>query len=264
MAARVPLPDKTLRALLICNLTAAFFHLAIAIAVAVKGDMSHTAPVFAAKTSSSVTTLTSYGTFPITAITFSWPLITSLFHFGAVLVWPKMYIEELEACRNPMRWLEYSITASLMSVVINFLTGIRSILTIVTLAVVVASTILCGWSAEQVNAPAGADAWAEASRAKRLRNSAFGFLLFTAEWGVTLVYFLDLYDCRSGPVVAIIATELPLWLSFGVVQVYQLISPPQNYVLGEYAYIALSFTAKAVLALLTLAAGYLETGTDFC
>ena len=229
--------------------------------------MSLTAPVFAAETTSStsaVTTLTSYGNFPITAITFSWPVITSMFHFCAVLVWPKMYIDELESCRNPMRWLEYGITASLMSVVINFLTGIRSILTIVTLAIVVASTILCGWSAEQVNAPASADAWVEPSRAKRLRSSAFGFLLFTAEWAVTLVYFLDLYDCRSAPVVAIVATELPLWLSFGAVQVYQLVSPPKNYIYGEYAYIALSFTAKAALALVTLAAGYLETGTDFC
>lgn len=100
-----------------------------------------------------------------------YPAVTAFFHFGNALIWPKFYFDMLERCQNPMRWAEYTITASLLTTVISFLTGVRTTLLLTALAMLVASTILCGYSTEQVNRPGTPMAWDNPSYTSRVRNT---------------------------------------------------------------------------------------------
>lgn len=264
----VTLSIVQMRWLLLLNLAAAALHLGIAVAVGVHGDVNLRPPLLGMDTlfagNTSTTTLKSFGSFPITAIVLTYPAITAAFHLCNVLVWPRYYFTCLERCENPMRWLEYSITASLMTTVISYLTGVRSSLLLASLAVLVSSTMSCGYAAEQLNRPKSATEWEDPSYLSRIRSTLTGFVPYAAEWTITLATLQHLTNCRNRVVIAVVAAELPLWTCFAVVQMVQLSLPPRRFVYGEFAYMALSLSAKAVLALVTLAAGYLDTEATFC
>ena len=87
---------------------------------------------------------------------------------------------------------------------------------------------------------------------------------YAAEWAITLVTLVHLTNCKDPVIVAVVSAEFPLWTLFAVVQLVQMYFPPVYFVYGEYAYIVLSLTAKAVLAVVALAAGYLSSDATFC
>lgn len=271
---------KLTRGQIVClqylNSAAAMLHLAIFIVVAAEGDTDFRPPLVgvqsegrsqggSAGSGSGSATLTSFGSFPITALVITYPAVTFFAHLCNVLIWPDFYVACLERCENPLRWFEYAITASIMSAVISFLTGVRSALLLVAIATIVASTMACGYSAEQTNHPAPrADAWQNPSYLSRIRTTLLGFVPYVAEWSITIVTMRDLSDCGSGAIVGIVSAEFPLWTLFAVVQLVQFYLPPSYFVYGEYAFIVLSLTAKAVLAIFALAAGYLSRDAVYC
>lgn len=62
-----------------------------------------------------------------------------------------VYNRLLCANRNPFRWAEYSVSASLMTVMIAQLSGVTDIHLLFTLAALMASTMLFGWQMEVAN-----------------------------------------------------------------------------------------------------------------
>ena len=266
----IRLTNNELRWLVITNLMAAILHTGICTTVAIVGDLGLQPPLYgvdiayANGSGVGVPTITTFGTFPITRIVVAYPAVTAFFHFGNALIWPKFYFDMLERCQNPMRWAEYTVTASLMTTVISFLTGVRTTLLLTALAILVASTILCGYSTEQVNRPTTPLLWNNPSYLSRVRNTLLGFLPYSAEWSITIVTLLTLTNCRNAYIIAILASEFALWCIFPLIQLIQFYRPPKDFVYGEFAFIFMSLTAKAVLAIVALAAGYLSKGAEFC
>ena len=121
----IRLSNKELRWLVITNLLAAVLHTGICVTVAVIGDLALQPPLYgvdiayAGGSGVGVPSITTFGTFPITMIVVVYPAVTAFFHFGNALIWPKFYFDMLERCQNPMRWAEYTVTASLMTTVIS-------------------------------------------------------------------------------------------------------------------------------------------------
>ena len=67
--------------------------------------------------------------------------------------WPR-YVAELTRGQNRFRWVEYSLSASLMIVLIAGITGITDVAALIALFGVNASMILFGWLMETTNHPA--------------------------------------------------------------------------------------------------------------
>ena len=103
--------------------------------------------------------LHSVGGVPLAYATAAFIMLSALFHF--VIASPGgfgFYSKELRRGRNRIRWVEYSLSASLMIVLIALITGITDIAALIAIAFVNASMILFGWIMEMVNKPAG-DRW---------------------------------------------------------------------------------------------------------
>ena len=88
------------------------------------------------------------------------------------------YERWLAAGVNPFRWLEYSLSASLMAVLIAMLTGIADYVALLALFAVNAAMIFLGWLMELLNPPDRAEragcpscsaAWSALSRGSRSR-----------------------------------------------------------------------------------------------
>ena len=70
--------------------------------------------------------------------------ITAFFHLANVSILASVYLAELETCSTPTRWCEYTITATLMSTIIAYLSGLRGDASLVVVAGLIASTMLFG------------------------------------------------------------------------------------------------------------------------
>ena len=101
----VKLTHSQLRMLAISNMCAFAFQLALALSVAALGDWSTSHPLYMVYTSNGVSTLRRFGSFPITAFTFTFPLVTAIFHAGNACVWSGAYYTHIEQCRTPTRWI---------------------------------------------------------------------------------------------------------------------------------------------------------------
>ncbi len=169
-------------------------------------------------------------------------LLSALFH---VLVaspwgWPR-YQRELTAGRNRFRWVEYSLSASLMIVLIAGITGITDVAALVALFGVNAAMILFGWLMETTN-----------RRDRRLDWTpfVFGSLAGAVPWVA-----IGIYLAGSGSAVPnfVYGIFLTLFLAFNCFALVQLLQYRGNgrwadYLHGERAYIVLSLVAKSLLA----------------
>ena len=91
------------------------------------------------------------------------------------IFWAKLS-SRLEQGTNPFRWMEYSMSASIMMVVLGILLGIDDFSALVLLAVSMASCNLLGWSAE-------------ISRSKMIHF--FGWVPFFAGWWILYEAFMQ-------------------------------------------------------------------------
>ena len=86
--------------------------------------------------------------------------LSALFHFLVASPWGcARYQQELEAERNRFRWVEYSLSASLMIVLIAGLTGITDVAALLSLFGLNAAMILFGWLMETMNPKRPATTW---------------------------------------------------------------------------------------------------------
>ena len=152
-----------------------------------------------------------------------------------------VYEADLHRGINRFRWIEYSLSASIMIVLIGFYFGLTGITTVIVIVGANVAMILFGWLQEAANPP------------DRARTTMlpfwFGTIAGCAPWAAIVVNLVGA-DEIPGFVIGIFVSLLILFSSFAVNQwlQYRRIGPWRNYVFGEKAYLVLSLTAKTLLA----------------
>lgn len=154
------------------------------------------------------------------------------------------YERSLTRRANYARWIEYSVSASLMLVLIGMFVGIRDLAAVAAVFAASTAMILFGLLMERQQRPGAAD-WSA---------FWFGSLVGAVPWVLIGIYLLEPPQV-PGFVYAITVTQLVLFFSFAVTMAlqYAQVGRWRDYVHGEVTYIALSFTAKSLLAWLVFA-----------
>lgn len=153
------------------------------------------------------------------------------------------YRRNLALEMNPARWWEYSVSASLMVVLIAMLTGLRDVGVLIALFGANAAMILFGLVMERVNRPGEPVDW---------RPFAYGSLVGLVPWLAIAVQLGHSAAQAEVPgfVLAIFVTLFLLFFSFAVNMALQYlrVGPWRDYVFGERVYLVLSLAAKSALA----------------
>ena len=171
--------------------------------------------------------------------------LSALFHF--IVASPQFfarYSAGLSAQRNYFRWVEYSISSSVMIVLIAQVTGIADITALISIFGVNASMILFGWLQEKYETP-GNGGWLP---------FIFGCITGIVPWIALAFYVLSIggVSDTSAPafVYGIVFTIFVFFNSFALVQwvQYKKVGKWSDYLRGERTYITLSLIAKSALA----------------
>lgn len=172
--------------------------------------------------------------------------LSSLFHFVvASKTFFSKYIAGLKRNINVFRWVEYSISSTLMIILIAQITGISDYGALLGIAGANAAMIWFGWLQEKYESP-GSKGWLP---------FIFGSIAGLVPWLIVLVSVLSPGSPSDatppGFVYGIIVSIFVLFNSFAYVQYkqYQAKGKWKDYLRGERAYIVLSFVAKAALAI---------------
>jgi len=157
----------------------------------------------------------------------------------------RWYERNLDARANYARWIEYSISASIMIVLIAMFVGIRDVAALLAIFATNSAMILFGLLMERHQKPGSAD-WSA---------FWFGSIVGAAPWIAIAVY---LFGGPARPptfVYAITVIELVLFFSFALNMAlqYRQVGPWRDYLSGEATYIGLSLGAKSLLAWLIFA-----------
>lgn len=258
--ARVPVPRDTLIG---WNVAMMLFHAALAALTATLGNFALAAPLYrtdiVAETGSGGFALTPVYApgveLPLTTVAFLFFATSSAFHGGNAFVWRGAYLDDIATCRCRSRWAEYFLSATMMIVLIAYTTAVREQTLMLAVGALIATTMGFGWLTEELARPASSDAWA-LPFAQRIAPHVFGYIPQCAAWAVILINFYDEPDEGPGPpefVYYIVWSELVLFFSFGLVQLWQQANRPALYARGELAYQALSLVSKGVLGGVMLA-----------
>ena len=156
----------------------------------------------------------------------------------------RWYERNLERRVNYARWIEYSVSASIMIVLIGAFVGIRDLAAVIAMFGVNAAMILFGLLMERHQEPGSGD-WTA---------FWFGSLAGAVPWIAIFVYAVE-PPTVPGFVYAIVATQFALFAVFALNMVFQYrrIGRWSDYLVGERTYIVLSLTAKSLLAWLIFA-----------
>ena len=142
---------------------------------------------------------------------------------------------------NRIRWIEYSLSATLMILLIAAYTGIVGISALIGIAGANVAMILFGWLQETENPP---------GRARTsMRAFWFGTAAGLAPWIAIAVNLIGA-ETIPGFVIGIFVSLAIFFSSFAVNQwlQYREIGPWRSYAFGERAYLVLSLVAKSALA----------------
>ena len=153
------------------------------------------------------------------------------------------YKRNLLRDRNYGRWIEYSISSSLMIVLITMIVGATDLAAMMAIFGVNACMILFGLLMEKYEKP-GSPSWL---------SFLFGCFAGIIPWIVVLIYLWSPnFGDQEAPgfVYGIIASLFVFFNIFAVNMVlqYKKVGPWRDYLFGEKVYIILSLTAKALLA----------------
>ena len=248
MAASTPLqiPTERLNGLRRYNLIAGVFHLVQAIAiialsnsfplpVSIKYLMD--APIPGAKFED-----VALFDFPIALGVAVFSLLSAVAHFWIVGPGFKKYANDLSNMRNIARWVEYSISSTLMIFLISLINGVWDVVALLAIASANISMILFGWLQEKYEEPGKGG----------LLPFWFGCIAGIVPW---IAMFWLLFSPGSsaeapGFVYGVVFSLFLFFNSFAVVQwlQYKKVGKFADYLVGERTYITLSFVAKSALA----------------
>jgi hypothetical protein len=154
------------------------------------------------------------------------------------------YQANLKKGMNLGRWIEYSITSSLMIVVIAMLVGIYDIASLVLIFAANAAMILFGWVMEVHNQTTKKTDWTA---------FIFGSIIGLVPWIAITIYLIG-SGSEGGEVPTFVYwIFVSLFAFFNIFAInmilqYKKVGPWKDYLYGEKAYIVLSLVAKSLLA----------------
>jgi len=169
-------------------------------------------------------------------------LLSALFHWLVVLPGVfRRYTSGLLAEHNYFRWAEYSLSSSVMTVLIAMLTGISDIAALIAIFAVNAAMIFFGAVQERYERPGGS-----------LWPFWLGCVVGIAPWLAVGVYLWS-PGSTAEPPVFVYAIFVSLFVFFNIFALnmwlqYRRVGPWKSYVFGERAYFMLSLVAKSALA----------------
>jgi len=171
--------------------------------------------------------------------------LSALFH--AIVSAPgtfARYTGGLDRKTNVFRWVEYSLSSSLMIVLIAMITGIADIAALLAIFGVNASMILFGWLQEKYETP-GEGGWLP---------FIFGCIAGIVPWFIIVLWVISpgsqSDNVVPGFVYGIIVSLFIFFNIFALVQwlQYKRVGKWADYLRGERSYIVLSLVAKSLLA----------------
>lgn len=172
-------------------------------------------------------------------------LLSSAAHFIVSTFAYNWYIDNLKDHINKARWIEYSLSSSLMIIIIAMLVGITDLGVLISLFIVNASMIFFGWLMEEYNQKTKKIVWTP---------FIFGCIAGSAPW---ITIFIRLLTASSQSPVGIpgfvIGIFVSLFIFFNIFALnqflqYKKIGRWEDYLYGEKIYIVLSLVAKSALA----------------
>ena len=153
------------------------------------------------------------------------------------------YINNISKGINRARWIEYSLSASLMIVIISMLVGITDIASLILVFAVNAAMILFGWLMELYN---------QNKLKKNWTPYWFGVFAGAVPWIAIAIYLIGSGNEAGGPPGFVYAIFFTIFLFFNAFAInmilqYKKIGRWKDYLYGERAYIILSLVAKSAL-----------------
>jgi hypothetical protein len=151
------------------------------------------------------------------------------------------YENDLRRGINRFRWLEYSVSATVMVLLIASYSGITEITAVIGIAGANVAMILFGWLQERFNPPDRSET--------TMMPFWFGTLAGIAPW-IAIWFNVLTADEVPGFVYGIVVAETVLFFSFGLNQwlQYRRVGRWASYLYGEKTYLVLSLVAKSLLA----------------
>lgn len=165
-------------------------------------------------------------------------------HFTIATIYNKSYNSQLKKGINVARWIEYSLSASVMIVGIALMVGIYDAMSLVMLFALVAIMNLLGLVMETHNQTTKKTNWL---------SFIIGCLAGLIPWVVIAFYFWMGASNGSNAPTFVYWIFVSIFIFFNcfainMVLQYKKIGPWKNYLYGELAYIILSLVAKSLLA----------------
>jgi hypothetical protein len=167
--------------------------------------------------------------------------LSALFHLIVATVGRRAYENELSKEQNRFRWVEYSISSTVMILTISIIFGIGDIAGLLGIAGANIAMILFGWLMEVANKP-GKEVW--------WTPFWFGCIVGIIPWIGLLIYLLGPGDDMPKFVYGIFISIFIFFNLFAVNQYlqYKKAGKWSSYMYGERTYLILSLTAKSALA----------------
>lgn len=173
-------------------------------------------------------------------------IISMVFHFLIATIWFERYTKGLQKGINIYRWYEYSLSASLMIVLIALLSGIYDLGTLTLMFGVTAIMNLLGLAMEVHNQTTKKTNWLTYN---------IGVLAGILPWLVIILVFWaseSAPENPQGPPAFVYFIWLSIFLFFNSFALnmylqYKKIGRWKNYIYGERVYIWLSLAAKSAL-----------------
>ena len=172
--------------------------------------------------------------------------LAALDHLLTATMFRSRYEADLRAGLNRFRWIEYSLSATIMVVLIGFYNGLTGLTEVVLIIGANVAMILFGWLQELMNPPG------------RTRTTMlpfwFGCVAGGAPWVAVVVNLIGASGSNTnqvpGFVYGIVASLFVFFMSFALNQwlQYRRIGRWTDYGYGEKVYLVLSLVAKSALA----------------
>ncbi len=173
-------------------------------------------------------------------------LMSAVAHFTMAFPSRRWYEAHLARGQNPVRWIEYSFSSSVMIVVIAGLAGVQEIGSLIAIFGVNSAMIMFGWSMEIANEGRDRPQWL---------HYIFGCIAGAVPWLVISVTILVSATAPGSAQIPafVIAIFVTLFIGFNVFAVnmvlqYRKIGRWRDYLYGERAYMLFSLIAKSLLA----------------
>ena len=167
--------------------------------------------------------------------------LAALDHLLTATAFRSTYEADLRSGINRVRWVEYSVSATRLVLLIALYTGIDGISALIGIAGANVAMILFGWLQESSNPPGRSTV--------TMKPFWFGCVAGAAPW-LAIGYNLVAADEVPGFVVGIFVSLFLFFNSFALNQwlQYRQLGPWRSYAFGEKTYLVLSLVAKSALA----------------